>query len=163
MKYIQIWLFFVLLCFGSSVGLAGKIYYWTDENGVRHFSNQERPEGVEDVGKKPELTRPAQPEPAQEQDPVKTVEPGQDKVQSSQPTVEEQRRQAKQERLEEKTEKERIRLQTEIDRIDRLMVGVSFTRGMIDNMRRPYQDQLDLLNEDPEKYFEMKARGELEK
>ena len=43
------------------------------------------------------------------------------------------------------------------------MIGVSFTQGMKDNMMRPYQDQLDLLNEDPEKYFEMKARGELEK
>lgn len=163
MKGRQVWLLLLLLCMGSSVGFAGKIYYWTDENGVRHFSNQGRPEGVEDVGKKPEVTRPAQPEPAQEEVQEQQVGPSREDIQPSEPTAEEQRQQAEQDRLQKKTEQERTRLQAEIDRIDRLSVGVSFTRGMIDNMRRPYQEQLDMLNEDPEKYFAKKARGELEK
>ena len=163
MKCMQVWFFLLLLCLGSSVGFAGKIHYWTDENGVRHFTNQGRPEGVEDVGKKPEVTRPAQPEPAQAEEQEQQVGPSREDIQPSEPTAEEQRRQAEQERLKKKTEQERSRLQAEIDRIDGLAVGVSFTRGMIDNMRRPYQEQLGMLNEYPEKYFEKKARGELEK
>ena len=91
------------------------------------------------------------------------AEPSREDVQRSEPTAEEQRRQAEQELLGKKTEEERTRLQAEIDRIDRLMVGVSFTRRMSDNMRQPYQEQLDMLNADPVEYFEMKERGEFEK
>ena len=130
---------------------------------MRHFTNQVRPEGVEDVGKKPEVTRSAQPEPAQEEEQEQHAEPSREDVQRSKPTAEEQRRQAEQELLGKKTEEERTRLQAEIDRIDRLMVGVSFTLGMSDNMRQPYQEQLDMLNADPVEYFEMKERGEFEK
>ena len=38
---------------------AGTIYYWTDENGVRHFTNKGQPEDAENVGKKLEMARPA--------------------------------------------------------------------------------------------------------
>lgn len=159
MKRLQIGLFLLLLCFCYSTSDAGKIYYWTDENGVRHFSNQGRPEHVEEVGKKPEIIRPAEQVPETDQG----AGSGQTDAQTGESAIEMQRKQAEIERLAPQIEDERNRLQTEIDRIDSLMVGVSFTRGMIDNMRRPYQEQLDLLNADPVNYFEMKARGELEK
>jgi hypothetical protein len=161
MKRMLIWLILLLLYMVSPVGSTDKIYYWIDENGVRHFSNRESPKDIEQVGKQPQIVRPTPPD--QEQN----IEPNQKAIQTVEPAAEQKPgqaeedrgRQAEKERLEQKVQQERERLQAEIDRIDRLMIGVSFTQGMKDNMMRPYQDQLDVLNADPAEYFAMKAKG----
>jgi hypothetical protein len=130
---------------------AGTIYYWTDENGVRHFTNKGRPEGVEDVGKRPEEIRP----PIRDQD--AGASPG--AVQTEEQAEEEARDRGKNDPTAQQIEQERDRLQEEIDKIDRLAIGVSFSQGMKDNRMRPYKEQLAILNDDPGKYFEMKKRG----
>lgn len=127
---------------------SGTIYFWTDENGARHFTNQGRPEGVENVGQRPEEVRPEPPDtPAVEEPPTEAV------------TEDQGRQQAREERMARRIEAERQRLQAEIDKIDNLAIGVSFSQGMKDNRMRPFKEQLALLNEDPQKYFLMKKDG----
>ena len=125
------------------------------------FPTEKALKDIAEVGKQPQIVRPTPPD--QEQ----IIEPSQKTIQTVEPAVEEKpgqteeerRKQAKKAHLAQKVQQERDRLQAEIDRIDRLMIGVSFTQGMKDNMMRPYQDQLDVLNADPVEYFAMKAKG----
>lgn len=82
-----------------------------------------------------------------------------DVVQTEEEAEEEQRGHAKNDLMAQQIEEERDRLQEEIDKIDRLAIGVSFSQGMKDNRMRPFKEQLAILNDDPEQYFEMKKRG----
>jgi hypothetical protein len=154
MTTIRIGALLLALIIAPFFAVAGTIYYWTDENGVRHFTNKGRPEGVEDVGKRPEEIG----SPTRNQD--AGARP--DAVQTEERGKEENRDQAKNDPMAQQVEQERNRLQEEIDKIDRLAIGVSFTQGMKDNRMRPYKEQLGILNDDPEKYFEMKKRGEFD-
>jgi YHS domain-containing protein len=132
----------------SETERTGVIYYWTDENGARHFTNQGRPEGVDNVGQRPEEVRPEPPDtPAAEEPPAEAV------------TEDQGRQQAREESMARRIDAERQRLQAEIDKIDNLAIGVSFSQGMKDNRMRPFKEQLALLNEDPQKYFRMKKDG----
>ena len=126
----------------------GIIYYWTDDNGVRHFTNKGRPEGVDNVGQRKEAVSP---------DPTGDLVI--EKSQTKENAEDQNRQQVREARMERQVEAERQRLQDEIDKIDNLAIGVSFTQGMKDNRMRPFKEQLALLNEDPEKYFQMKRNG----
>jgi hypothetical protein len=62
-------------------------------------------------------------------------------------------------RLAARAEKEKQRLESEIKKIKGLSIGKSFTQGMKDARIRPLQEQLALLQADPERYFRMKRQG----
>ena len=62
-------------------------------------------------------------------------------------------------RLAAMAEKEKVRLESEIKKIKGLSIGKSFTQGMKDARIRPLQEQLALLQADPERYFRMKRQG----
>ena len=163
MKRIKTGLLLLALFVGCSIAQAGTIYYWTDENGVRHFSNQGSPEDAEEIGKKPEIIRPEQQASGNQQNRSQGEEPKPENAGTDEATVDEKRHQAEQEQLSQQIDQERTRLQAEIDRIDGFAIGVSFTQGMKDNLMQPYREQLDLLNADPEKYFQMKESGEFDR
>jgi hypothetical protein len=141
---------------------AGTVYEWTDENGVRHFSNTGAPAEVEAIATTTEETVPPEADEKaaqstqQEQDEILSDAPAPG---SPTPSVREQAEQLQQERLARQVEEERRRLEAEIAQIEQLSVGVSFTPGMKAARKEPLQEQLALLNSNPEQYFRMKREG----
>lgn len=143
--------------------LADSVYSWTDEDGVRHYSNTGIPPGVQQAEERPEEnSSPPAIEPGQPSGEEGRGEntPGPESVD----TPEEEAAAAGSEkkmdaRLAARVERERQRLGAEIKRIQGLSIGKSFTPGMKDAMIKPLQEQLALLEADPERYFRMKREG----
>ena len=142
---------------------AGSVYFWTDENGVRHYSNTGLPDEVVDADVRPEESAPSQP--AETSD-----EPDVDAKEGEPPTGPQEGETAEaapdaggakpfDDRLAAQAEKERQRLEAEMKRIKGLSIGKSFTQGMKDAQIRPLQEQLSLLSADPKRYFRMKREG----
>jgi len=153
----------VLVMMVATPLLADSVYSWTDEDGVRHYSNTGIPPGVQQADERPE-----------ENSSPPAIEPGQSSGNAgrsanalgpeSVDTPEEEAAAADSEkkmdqRLAARVEKERQRLGAEIKRIQGFGIGKSFTPGMKDAMIRPLREQLALLNADPERYFRMKREG----
>ena len=143
--------------------LADSVYFWIDENGVRHYSNTGIPSGVQEADERPEefsaspppATNDAAESEADSEAPPESA-PGEDpEGRAPIPDDEDQM----DPRLEAKVEKERARLEAEIKRIKGLSIGKSFTQGMKDAQIRPLEEQLALLNADPKRYFRMKREG----
>jgi hypothetical protein len=162
MKSAFVWFAGLMALLIGSTVYAGTVYEWTDENGVRHFSNTGAPAEVEAIATTaeetaaPEVEEKAAQEAQQEQDEILSDAPAQG---TPTPSVREQAEQLQQERLSRQVEQERKRLEAEIAQIDNLSVGVSFTPGMKAARMEPLKEQLDLLNSNPEQYFRMKREG----
>ena len=140
---------------------AGSVYYWTDENGVRHYSNTGIPDGVEAADVRPEeAPSPQAPETSDisdtDNEPPDTP-PSEDDAEQADPDGEGETRMD--DRLAARAEKEEQRLESEIKKIKDLSIGKSFTQGMKDARIRPLQEQLALLQADPQRYFRMKRQG----
>lgn len=143
--------------------MADSVYFWTDENGVRHYSNTGIPSGVQEAVERPEefsapstATADEDSEPGADRDTPPESAPGEDAEEvAPSPDGEEET----DPRLEARVEKERQRLEAEIKRIKGLSIGKSFTQGMKDAQIRPLEEQLALLNADPRRYFRMKREG----
>ena len=149
---------------------AETVYYWTDENGVRHFSNTGAPADVDNVGSVAgKVSPPPEPEEQAEatEGPIEQESEGQaDEVlsdapgtKSSTPTVREQAEQAQRERIARQAEEERRRLQDEISQVEQRSLSRTFTEGMRDARLEPLKEQLALLDSDPVQYFRMKQQG----
>lgn len=143
--------------------MADSVYFWTDENGVRHYSNTGIPSGVQEAVERPEEF--SSPPPSAADDAAET-DAGRDEPPEGTPgeDPEEQAPAPDDEgqldpRLADRVEKERTRLEAEIKRIKGLSIGKSFTQGMKDAQIRPLEEQLALLNADPKRYFRMKREG----
>ncbi len=54
MKYTICFLLAVLLMISATPNVNAELYYWLDENGVKHFSNEPPPKSVEQYHKAPE-------------------------------------------------------------------------------------------------------------
>jgi len=153
----------VLVMMVAAPVLSDSVYSWTDEDGVRHYSNTGIPPGVQQADERPEEnSSPPAIEPGQSSgnEERRANTPGPESVD----TPEEEAAAADSEkkmdqRLAAKVEKERQRLEAEIKRIQGFGIGKSFTPGMKDAMIRPLQEQLALLDADPERYFRMKREG----
>jgi hypothetical protein len=142
---------------------AGSVYFWTDENGVRHFSNTGIPDEVQEAAERPEESSPPQASKA-----ISDATPDTD---SQEPPVGPQEEEAESaapgsggdeqidDRLAAKAEKERQRLEAEIKRIEGRSMSKTYTQGMKDAQLAPLKEQLALLNADPERYFRMKRQG----
>jgi hypothetical protein len=140
---------------------AGSVYYWTDDNGVRHYSNTGIPNDVEAADVRPEeVPAPQASEssdiPDTDREPPDTL-PSEGDTEQTDPDAEGEKRMN--DRLAARAEKEKQRLESEIKKIKGLSIGKSFTQGMKDARIRPLQEQLALLQADPERYFRMKRQG----
>ncbi|MBC2736515.1 MAG: DUF4124 domain-containing protein [Desulfobacteraceae bacterium] len=140
---------------------AGSVYYWTDDNGVRHYSNTGIPNDVEAADVRPEEVPAPQASESSEisdtdREPPDTP-PSEDETEQTEPDTEGEKRMN--DRLAARAEKEKQRLESEIKKIKGLSIGKSFTQGMKDARIRPLQEQLALLQTDPERYFRMKRQG----
>jgi hypothetical protein len=161
MKWIGASLVLVMLAGGPL--FADSVYFWTDENGVRHYSNTGIPPGVQEANERPEES-PSAPSPEVNSATGNGSASGSSSDAWSGDTPEEEAAAADStkkmdKRLAARVEKERARLGAEIKRIQNLSIGKSFTPGMKDAMVKPLEEQLALLNADPERYFRMKREG----
>ncbi len=159
-----------LLAAVPAIAAASTIYYWTDENGVRHYSNTGAPENATDVEEAPEAPpRPeaaaSEPEPADapgDANAPETAEPAPAAPPASDLDLD--NRKAKERRYEDarqswnrKIDEEREQLQSQIEAIRQRAPSRYFTEGMREAQLKPLQEKLGLLNGDPEGYFGQKA------
>jgi hypothetical protein len=142
--------------------MAGSVYFWTDENGVRHYSNSGVPSDVQEADVRPEEVSPEVGPTSPEADvnaEVGNDAPNTDEGAPGDEASETETGSSQDARLAAKIEKERERLKAEIERIEGLAIGKSFTPGMKEARIQPLKEQLALLNADPERYFRMKRAG----
>ena len=158
-----------VLCF-AGISSAETVYFWTDENGVRHFSNTGAPDDVDDVGSVAgSVSPPATEEPGEGPEEPMEQPPGaneQEATQADSPdsgaspaTAREQFENAQRDQVARKTEAERRRLQDEIAQIEGRSLSRTFTEGMRAARLDPLKEQLALLDADPVQYFRMKQQG----
>ncbi len=170
MKNPSVWLAaLAVLCY-AAISSAETVYYWTDENGVRHFSNTGAPDDVEEVGSVAGSTSPTEsdvpadaPEGSSEPPPTAN-EPDDTLAGTPDPdeaplTARERAEQTQQDRMARRAENERRRLQDEIAQVEGRSLSRTFTEGMRDNLLAPLKEQLALLDADPARYFRMKQQG----
>ena len=157
---LRIWswsLLLTLLSFAPAL-YAGSVYTWTDDNGVRHYSNINVPDGAELVvtsqdDNPPQDSDVDQPPPEQEQT---TAE---DQVEAPPEQTAESAATDEQTDEDPRVAEERALLEGEIQRVETRAVSRTFSPGMKRNRLKPLYARLSLLNANPEKYFEMKAQG----
>ncbi len=174
MKNASMWLAALIVLFFTGMSHAETVYYWTDENGVRHFSNTGAPADVDKVGSRAGSASPPEPEEqaeASEGPPETAAEPpqagnepqeassGTSAPGSSPPTVREKFEQAQRDQVARKAEAERQRLQSSIETIEGRGLSTTFTEGMRAAQLQPLKEQLALLDADPVQYFRMKQQG----
>ncbi len=170
MKNPIVWLAALAALWFAGISSAETVYYWTDENGVRHFSNTGAPDGVDDVGSiagsssPPETDEQAEaPEDPVELPPV-TDQEGETAADTADSTaspssVREQFENARRQQVARRTEEERRRLEGEIAQIEGRGLSRTFTEGMRAARLEPLKEQLALLEADPVQYFRMKQQG----
>ena len=161
------WIFAIMLLSLMFTGqlLAGSVYFWTDENGVRHYSNTGIPDEVREADVRPEEVSPT---PSAEQSSTDDADTNKDATPNEPSEGEPDEAgggtpgsagEEDDERLAEKVGQERARLEAEIKRIKGRAMSKTFTQGMRDAQLRPLEEQLALLNADPKRYFRMKRQG----
>ena len=178
MKTIVMWLAALAVLCPAGMSSAETVYYWTDENGVRHFSNTGAPADVEEVGSIAGSISPPEPEEQGEapegpveqapregaeqppegsdQDEALANAPGSG---SSAPTVREKFDQARRDQVARQAEAERRRLEGQIAQLEGRGLSSTFTEGMRSAQLEPLREQLALLDADPVQYFRMKQQG----
>ncbi len=162
MKSAFMWLAALIVLFSTGMLNAQNVYEWTDENGVRHFSNTGAPADVDEVGTTAEKVAP----PAVEEQEAQEAAGEENEVLSNAPpsgsssqTVRERAEEAQREQVAKRAEDERQRLQNEISQIEQRGLSRTFTEGMRANQLQPLREQLALLDADPVQYFRMKQSG----
>ncbi len=162
MKSAFMWLAALIVLFSTGILNAQTVYEWTDENGVRHFSNTGAPPDAEAVGTTAEKVAP----PAVEEQEAQEAAGEENEVLSNAPpsgspsqTVRERAEEAQREQVAKRAEDERQRLQNEISQIEQRGLSRTFTEGMRANQLQPLREQLALLDADPVQYFRMKQSG----
>lgn len=145
--------------------LAGDIYTWTDENGVKRFSDSPPeddgatniqvtppPQNTE-TGKKTERNIDAERDRLIRQLKARNRARESRKQRQQEKTTQKQRAEASA-LLKANVQAEKKRLQSEIDRIQKLAVGPSLSIARKNAMLKPYKDRLKLLETAPETYFQ---------
>ncbi|MCB2168455.1 MAG: DUF4124 domain-containing protein [Deltaproteobacteria bacterium] len=153
-RWLSIILFASVLVTGQLY--AGSVYYWTDDNGVRHYSNTGIPDDVEAVDVQPEEAPSPQ---AFETSDISDTDSEPSDMTPSERDAEQADEKQTDDRLAAKVEKEQQRLESEIKKIKGFSIGKSFSPGMKSAMIKPLEEQLALLQADPERYFRMKRQG----
>lgn len=133
----------------AAPAIADTIYIWTDEKGVKRFSNQP-PEGVENFdtvegssSKAEEQTRPGLEQLVEE---VRRENQEAERRREQEETLRkaEETRKATEEKNT-KIQAERARLQKQIDELNNRALSPTYTQGMRDNQIRMIQEKIDAL------------------
>lgn len=142
----------------GSPALAGTIYTWTDDEGVKRFSNAQPPDGAENVQAMQEIQDEQSQQNRQAFD--RMVEDASQEADRHFEEQAQQKAQDEQEQLDRQQQvqdqriaQERARLQREIDAIEGRGLGPKFTLGMKENLIRQTQEKIDRLERDPDGYF----------
>lgn len=149
MKKMALALIMLLIAAASAYG--GTIYIWTDENGVKRFSDAPPPKGIENYetaegstskpaeGQREGLTKmlEEQKQQSQEEDAKKEAEEAAREA--------EQKRNAQAEKKA-KTQPERDHLQKQINDLQNRALSPTFTEGMRQNQIEKIQKQIDALS-----------------
>jgi len=178
MKYFLIlWLCGQFLLFVPDLN-AGSIYTWTDENGVKRYSNEAPNEDPKDVKVIDEMSHTQADEEQSRQNSEKLekvreeLEAAEIEREQKNKKIDAEKKKAAIETLNKKVLLEKERLQNEIRRIEQMATGFrrvknkkgqtitisnSFSLAMKKSKIKEYQDKLDLLERSPEEYFSTNA------
>ncbi|MDY6791322.1 MAG: DUF4124 domain-containing protein [Thermodesulfobacteriota bacterium] len=152
---------------------ADRIYSWTDENGVRRYSNTEPSNDAKDVQIIKEIphTRDDDKKSGQNESELERIideletENRAAKIEREErdKKIEEEKKKTAQDKLNKKIQKEKERLQNEIKRIEQMPTGFRSVKGrpisnyfslaMKKSKIKEYQEKIDLLERSPEEYF----------
>ena len=163
MKYFLIlWLCGQLLLFVSDLN-AGSIYTWTDENGVKHYSNEEPSEDQKDVKVINEIPHSQMDTEKLRQNSEKLEQVIEEREAEKKAAeigkeqkikkIEAGKKKTAKDTLNKKVLLEKERLQNEIRRIEQLAIGGPYSIALKKSKIKEYQDKLDLLERSPEEYF----------
>ena len=159
MKYFLIlWLCGQFLLFVPDLN-AGSIYTWTDENGVKRYSNaapDEDPKDLKVINEIPhtqadkEKSRQNSEKLEQVLEELKAAEIEREQKNKK---IDAEKKKSALDTLNKKVLLEKERLQNEIRRIEQLAIGGPYSLAMKKSKIKEYQDKLDLLERSPEEYF----------
>ena len=155
----------VFICFLSSQAYAGKIYSWTDENGVKQYSNTQPGEGAGDIEIMDE--KPGDPrysDKNMERQKLINDLKARNKAAEKERKAEEEKQDAKKaeersqarKEMDPKIQAEKNRLIEEIKMYEQRAVGPNFSLALKNSIIKKLKDKLALLETSPEKYFESK-------
>lgn len=167
MKYLPILVLSVLVLLFITDLNADNIYSWTDENGVRQYSNTAPGEDAKDVEIIKEIPHTQDDgkksgQDANELDRVLDELEAENRAaeierEEKDKKIEAEKNKAAQDKLNKKIQTEKERLQNEIRRIKQLAAGGTFSLAMKKSKIKEYQEKLDLLERSPEEYFSANA------
>lgn len=162
MKIVTI-LYLSTLILLVTVNLQADIYMWTDQDGVKRYSDTPPDETAEkvtvsqEVVSKPVEEKTADMEDAELKRAVQELEPATKAAETEskpeQQQVRAEKKTAAPTDLERRIQAEKERLQSEIDRIEQLAVGPSLSIALKQAMLKEYKDKLEALEKSPETYF----------
>jgi len=159
MKYLPILVLSVLVLLFITDLNADNIYSWTDENGVRQYSNTAPGNDAKDVEiiKEIPLTQDDEKKSGQDANKLDRVldelEAENRAAEIEREKIEAEKKKATQDELNKKIQTEKERLYNEISRIQKLALGGTFSLAMKKSKIKEYQEKLDLLERSPEEYF----------
>jgi len=140
-----------ILLIGNTVP-AGTIYTWTDADGVKHYSNQQPPEGNENVQTIGEVQYDEAGADRNRQEYDRMVEEASQKAdrhfdQQAREKANQQaeRQQQQQEEKDRRIAEQRAVLEKQIEALRNRALSTSFTIGMRDNLIRQLQEKIDQL------------------
>jgi len=163
MKYFLIlWLSGLVLLFVPDLN-AGSIYTWTDENGVKRYSNAAPGEDAKDVEIIKEIPH-TQADKEKSGQNAEKFEQVLEELEAENKAAEVEREQKNKkieaekkkvalDKLNKKVLLEKERLQNEIKRIEQLAIGGPYSLAMKKTKIKEYQVKLVLLERSPEEYF----------
>ena len=168
MKYLPILVLSGLILLFITDLNADNIYSWTDENGVRQYSNTAPGNDAKDVEiiKEIPLTQDDEKKSGQDANELDRVldeleaenRAAEIEREEKDKKIEAEKKKAVQDKLNKKIQTERERLQNEIKRIEQLAIGGTFSLAMSKSKIKEYREKLDLLERSPEEYFAANAQ-----
>ncbi|BBO77198.1 hypothetical protein DSCW_46150 [Desulfosarcina widdelii] len=152
MRWISLIALTACLLLVSNTVPAGTIYTWTDADGVKHYSNEQPPEGIDKVQTIEEVQYDQAGADQKRQEYDRMVEEASEEAdrhfdQQAQKKArqEEERQQQQQEEKDRRIAEQRDRLEKEIEAVRNRALGPNFTQGMKDNLIRQLQEKIDQL------------------
>lgn len=146
----------IAICFAAQGICGDKIYTWTDENGIKQYSDQP-PENIDDYDTFEPRTSQGEPSGNQPGNEVRSTykkmiqEVERENLQADQQKAEEARQKKLREKeradaaRKEKIQAERDLLQKQIDALNARALSPTFTQGMRDNLIKKLKEQMDAL------------------
>lgn len=149
----------ICLIFAGGVG-ADSVYSWTDENGVRVFSDTPPDASVKDLTETEKIETDEAKEQQSKENYNRMVKQANQQseeefeaVQEKNARIKAEQQENKDHALKQKIDAEMQRLEAEIVKIQSRGLGPNFTQGMKDNLTNQVQEKMAELSASPEAYF----------